>query len=148
MIERHPDNVAAALYGGFVGTYLNEMSEEDLKRKEIPLSEVLPEPAGGVDTGLQPPEPPLNIGHYKRFRWAKEIKCITIIPDFEVSTASAREVLPTMYSRADMVFNMQRIALLATALGESPPDAGMIYEAMQDKGMFCECASSIKLTVD
>jgi homoserine kinase len=133
MIERHPDNVAAALYGGFVGTYLNELSEEDLKRKEIPLSEVLPEPAGGVNTGLQPPEPPMNIGHYKKFRWAKEVKCIAIIPDFEVSTASAREVLPTQYSRADMVFNMQRIALLATALGESPPDPDMIFEAMQDK---------------
>lgn len=26
MEERHPDNVAAALYGGFVGTYLNELS--------------------------------------------------------------------------------------------------------------------------
>lgn len=133
MIERHPDNVAAALYGGFVGTYLNELSEEDLKRKEIPLSEVLPEPAGGLDTGLRPPEPPMNIGHYKKFRWAKDIKCIAIIPDFEVSTASAREVLPTSYSRADMVFNMQRIALLSTALGESPPDPDMIFEAMQDK---------------
>jgi homoserine kinase len=133
MIERHPDNVAAALYGGFVGTYLNDLSEEDLRRKEIPLSEVLPEPAGGVDTGLRPPEPPMNIGHYKKFRWAKEIKCIAIIPDFEVSTASAREVLPTQYSRADMVFNMQRIALLATALGESPPNPDMIFEAMQDK---------------
>lgn len=133
MIERHPDNVAAALYGGFIGTYLNELSEEDLKRKEIPLSEVLPEPAGGVDTGLQPPEPPMNIGHFKKFRWAKEIKCIAIIPNFEVSTAKAREVLPTSYSRADVVFNMQRIALLSTALGESPPDPDMIYEAMQDK---------------
>jgi homoserine kinase len=40
MIERHPDNVAAALYGGFVGTYLNELSKEDLERKEIPLAEV------------------------------------------------------------------------------------------------------------
>jgi homoserine kinase len=133
MIERHPDNVAAALYGGFVGTYLNDLSDEDLKRKEIPLSEVLPEPAGGIDTGLRPPEPPMNIGHYKKFRWAKEIKCIAIIPDFEVSTASARQVLPTTYSRADMVFNMQRIALLSTALGESPPDPDMIFEAMQDK---------------
>ena len=28
---------------------------------------------------------------------------------------------------------MQRIALLTTALGESPPDADMIYEGMQDK---------------
>ena len=28
---------------------------------------------------------------------------------------------------------MQRIALLTTALGQSPPDPEMIYEAMQDK---------------
>lgn len=133
MIERHPDNVAAALYGGFVGTYLNELSPEDTERKEIPLSEVLPQPAGGIDTGLKPPEPPVSIGHYKKFRWAKEVKCIAIIPDFEVPTADARRVLPTEYSRKDMVFNMQRIALLATALGESPPDPDMIYEGMQDK---------------
>lgn len=28
---------------------------------------------------------------------------------------------------------MQRLALLTTALGQSPPDPGLIYEAMQDK---------------
>jgi homoserine kinase len=133
MEERHPDNVAAALYGGFVGTYLNELAPEDTARLEIPLSEVLPEPAGGVDTGLRPPEPPFDIGHYKKFKWAPEIKCICIIPDFEVSTAKARDVLPTEYSRKDLVFNMQRLALLTTALGESPPDSDMIYRAMQDK---------------
>jgi homoserine kinase len=137
-------SVAAALYGGFVGTYLNELNDEDLKRKEIPLSEVLPAPAGGLDTGLKPPEPPLNIGHYKKFRWAKEVKCIAIIPNFEVSTASARECLPAMYSRADMVFNMQRIALLVTALGESPPDPNMIFEAMQDKGLCLPAVLSIQ----
>lgn len=103
MIERHPDNVAAALYGGFVGTYLNELDPADMARKEIPLSEVLPAPAGGVDTGLKPPEPPVGIGHFRRFGWAKEIKAIAIIPDFEVSTAKARECLPTTYTRQDMV---------------------------------------------
>ena len=133
MEERHPDNVAAALYGGFVGTYLNELDPEDTARLEIPLSEVLPEPAGGVDTGLRPPEPPRDIGHYKKFKWAPEIKCICIIPQFEVSTAKARDVLPTEYSRKDVIFNMQRLSLLTTALGESPPDADLIYRAMQDK---------------
>jgi homoserine kinase len=133
MEERHPDNVAAALYGGFVGTYLNDLSAEDADRLEIPLSEVLPEPAGGVDTGLQPPQPPLNIGHYQKFRWAPEIKCICIIPQFEVSTAKAREVLPETYSRKDTIFNMQRLTLLTHALGASPPDPNNIYTAMQDK---------------
>ena len=132
-VERHPDNVAAALYGGFVGTYLNELSEEDTERKEIPLSEVLPAPAGGLDTGFIPPQPPLGIGHYMKFHWAKEIKAIAIIPQFEVPTAEARRVLPTSYNRADVVFNLQRIALLPTALGRSPPDAEQIYLAMQDK---------------
>ncbi|TVY86063.1 Homoserine kinase, partial [Lachnellula willkommii] len=131
--ERHPDNVAAALYGGFVGTYLNDLSKADTERKEIPLSEVLPEPAGGVDTGKAPPEPPLGIGHYMKFPWAKEIKAIAIIPHFEVATAEARGVLPKLYSRADVVFNLQRIALLPSALGRSPPDAEQIYLAMQDK---------------
>ncbi|KAI7065095.1 hypothetical protein KC352_g43185, partial [Hortaea werneckii] len=46
MIERHPDNVAAALYGGFVGSYLKELDPDDMKRKEIPLAEVLPAPQG------------------------------------------------------------------------------------------------------
>ncbi|KAI4258843.1 MAG: hypothetical protein LQ352_001054 [Teloschistes flavicans] len=109
MIERHPDNVAAALYGGFVGTYLSELDPEDMARKEIPLSEVLPSPAGGIDTGLKPPIPPQ-----------------------EVSTAKARKVLPSQYSRADVVFNMQRIAILTHALGQSPPDPELIYSGMQD----------------
>ncbi|KAF9690695.1 hypothetical protein EKO04_011320 [Ascochyta lentis] len=133
MEERHPDNVAAALYGGFVGTYLNELSPEDTERLEIPLSEVLPAPAGGVDTGLRPPQPPLNIGHYTKFPWSSDIKCICIIPQFEVSTAKARAVLPESYSRKDAIFNMQRLAVLTTALGQSPPDPDMIYTAMQDK---------------
>lgn len=101
--ERHPDNVAASLFGGFVGTYLNELEPEDVARKEIPLSEVLPAPAGGIDTGKSPPEPPLGIGHYRKFQWAPEIKTIAIIPDFVVPTANARDVLPTSYSRADVV---------------------------------------------
>ena len=116
-----------------MGTYLNDLSPEDTERKEIPLSEVLPELEAGLDTGLEPPKPPVGIGHYMKFPWAKEIKAIAIIPQFEVPTSKARSVLPTSYSRADVVFNLQRIALLPTALGHSPPDAEQIYLAMQDK---------------
>ena len=151
MVERHPDNVAAALYGGLVCTYLNELNPEDASRlvlseraswpaaddvafrMEVPLSEVLPEPAGGIDTGLKPPIPPVDIGHYHKFGMATEIRCVTIIPKFEVATAKARDVLPESYSRKDAIYNMQRIALLPTVLGERPPDPESIYLAMQDK---------------
>ena len=133
MIERHPDNVMAAMMGGFVGSYLRELDAKDTERKEIPLSEVLPEPAGGVDTGLEPPPPPQGIGHYIRFGWARELRAIAIIPQFEVSTAKARGVLPETYSRKDLIFNLQRLAVLTTALTQSPPDPELIYEAMKDK---------------
>ncbi|KAI1439179.1 GHMP kinase [Xylaria sp. CBS 124048] len=133
MIERHPDNVGAALFGGFVGTYLKPLAPADVARVEIPLSEVLPAPAGGLDTGERPPEPPFGIGHHIKFPWAKEIKAVAIIPNFEVPTAKAREVLPKVYPRQDVTFNMQRIALLPVALGQSPPQPELINLAMQDK---------------
>ncbi|KAH7149246.1 GHMP kinase [Dactylonectria estremocensis] len=133
MIERHPDNIGAALYGGFVGTYLKPLTPEDVARTEIPLSEVLPAPAGGEDTGKTPPDPPHGIGHHIKFPWAKEIKAVAIIPDFQVPTHRAREVLPEKYPRVDVTFNLQRIALLPVALGQSPPDPELIHLAMQDK---------------
>ncbi|CCG84955.1 protein of unknown function [Taphrina deformans PYCC 5710] len=133
MIERHPDNVMAAMMGGFVGSYLRDLDAKDTERKEIPLSEVLPEPAGGLDTGIAPAEPPQGIGHYIQFGWAKELRAIAIIPQFEVSTAKARSVLPESYSKKDLVFNLQRLAVLTTALTRSPPDPELIYLAMQDR---------------
>jgi homoserine kinase len=110
MIERHPDNVTAAMIGGFVGSYLRELDPKDMERKEIPLAEVLPAPAGGVDTGLKPPVPPVGIGHYIRYGWAREIKAIAVIPDFEVPTATARGALPKQYSSKDLVYSFRLFA--------------------------------------
>jgi homoserine kinase len=39
-----------------------------------------------------------------------------VVPDFDLPTAKARAVLPSGYSRADAVFNVQRAALLIAAL--------------------------------
>jgi len=106
MVERHPDNVTAALVGGFVGSYLKELDKAASEAASVPLSEVLPEypPDADENWGLDPPVPPLGIGHYIRFPWSENIKAIAIIPRFELSTAKAREVLPLEYSRKDLVF--------------------------------------------
>ncbi|KAJ1017805.1 hypothetical protein NDA16_005122 [Ustilago loliicola] len=135
MIERHPDNVTAALMGGFVGSYLLELSPSDEERRDVPLSEVIPEypPNASSSWGQNPPSPPHNIGHYIRFGWSPQIKVIAIIPDFQVSTALARAALPSSYSKQDLIFNLQRLAVLTTALTRSPPDSFLIYQAMQDK---------------
>lgn len=140
-----------------MGTYLKPLTPEDVARTEIPISEVLPAPAGGADTGEKPPDPPHGIGHHIKFPWNSEIKAVAIIPDFVVPTHKAREVLPEKYVRPDVVssvaspplfalslgakplicytqiYNLQRIALLPVALGQSPPDPELIHLAMQDK---------------
>lgn len=105
MVERHPDNVTAALVGGFVGSYLRELDQEATEAASVPLSEVLPEypPDAGEDWGKDPPMPPIGIGHFVKFGWAKEIRALVIIPRFELSTARAREVLPDSYPRKDLV---------------------------------------------
>jgi len=105
MVERHPDNVTAALVGGFVGSYLRELDAAATEAASVPLSEVLPEypPDAGEGWGLNPPKPPLGIGHYVRFGWSESIRAVAIIPRFELSTASARQVLPQSYSRKDLV---------------------------------------------
>lgn len=105
MVERHPDNVTAALLGGFVASYLSELSPADLEAASIPLSEVLPEypPDAGEDWGRSPPRAPEGIGHFIQLNWAKEIKCLVVVPEFEVSTSKARDVLKDSYSRKDIV---------------------------------------------
>lgn len=99
MIERHPDNVAAALMGGFVASYLRELDPKDMEG--VPASESFLD--GVVDKNVALPQPPVGIGHYVRLQWAKEIKAIAIVPNFEVATAKARSVLPDHYERKDVV---------------------------------------------
>lgn len=136
MIERHPDNISAAMFGGFVGSFLRELSGTELERSEIPLAEVLPEPgqvAGGLDTGLSPPLPPIDISKSMRYPFNSDIRAVCVIPNFEVSTAKSRDVLPSAYTRQDTIYNLQRVSLLMPALGQSPVDAELVHLAMQDR---------------
>lgn len=133
MIERHPDNITAAMMGSFCGSFLRALTPQEVERREIPLAEVLPDPSGGEDTGLVPPLPPIDIGRHVKYNWNPKIKCIAIIPQFELSTADSRSVLPKAYTTEDLVFNLQRLAVLTTALTLDPPNPDLIYPAMQDR---------------
>jgi len=59
------------------------------------------------------------------------VKCVIVIPEFEISTEKARAVLPQTYSRKDAVYNLQRSALIVGALttGNWP----LLREAMNDR---------------
>ena len=130
MIERHPDNVGAALFGGYIGTFMRSLSPEDkliIETSPSEPSEVLP----GLSKAWE--QPPLNIGSHHTFPINAVIMAVVIIPDTHLNTAEARERLPKHYTREDAVFNAQRCALLPQLLRENPLDAEAISEAMQDK---------------
>jgi len=48
--------------------------------------------------------------------WHSNIVPVVAIPNFELSTAEARKVLPDRYDRADVIFNSSRLALLLRGL--------------------------------
>lgn len=48
--------------------------------------------------------------------WHENVVPIVAIPNFELSTAEARRVLPTSYSRADAIFNTAHLGLLVQGL--------------------------------
>ncbi|NET39777.1 MAG: homoserine kinase, partial [Cyanothece sp. SIO1E1] len=53
------------------------------------------------------------------------------IPNFELSTAAARAVLPTDYSRADAIFNTAHLGLLIRGLATGQPQ--WLQTALQDR---------------
>lgn len=107
MVERHPDNVTAALCGGFTGSFLRTLNPSELSPASIPLAEVLPaypKNAGPPLPGqAEPPMPPVDVGRHVRYGFGKEIGVVVVVPKFEVETAKARGALPDSYSRADVV---------------------------------------------
>ncbi|MEZ2248568.1 homoserine kinase [Microcoleus sp.] len=129
------------------------------RREEISLSEVEPElppqpplSKGGLreESPLTPPftkgnlteasllTPPLSKGgqgggswEICDIPWHPNIVPVVAIPDFELSTAEARQVLPADYTRADAIFNAAHLGLLVRALAAG--DRNWLRCALQDK---------------
>ena len=60
-----------------------------------------------------------------------EIRWVVLIPEARNSTAEARAILPETVSRADAVFNLQRVGLLLAALRDG--NAALLAVAMEDR---------------
>lgn len=63
--------------------------------------------------------------------WHSSVTPVVAIPDFELSTAEARRVLPTQYSRADAIFNTAHLGLLVRGLETGTGD--WLRTAMDDR---------------
>jgi homoserine kinase len=63
--------------------------------------------------------------------WHQEIVPIVAIPNFELSTAAARKVLPSSYSRADAIFNAAHLGMLMQGLATG--EAESLRSSLQDR---------------
>lgn len=63
--------------------------------------------------------------------WHSDVVPIVAIPNFELSTAEARRVLPETYSRADAIFNTAHLGLLLRGLATG--NADWLRAALQDR---------------
>lgn len=101
-IEGHPDNVVPALIGGCRLAVSHDTSDS------------------GSSNWTICPVP-----------WHSEIIPVVAIPDFELSTETARKVLPASYSRADAIFNTANFGLLVRGLETGNSD--WLAVAMRDR---------------
>lgn len=67
----------------------------------------------------------------EKFEISDKFKFLAIIPDFELSTQKAREVLPENYTKNDAVFNISRVSMLVLSLISGNKDNLKI--ALEDK---------------
>ncbi len=68
---------------------------------------------------------------FLKLKFPKELKVVVVIPELLLSTEHSRSVLPESYSKKDVIFNIQRVALLLGALCKR--DFHLLKEATRDK---------------
>jgi homoserine kinase len=66
-----------------------------------------------------------------RLEMPEQFNVAVVVPDFAIPTRESRAVLPDCYSQADVVFNVQRTALLVAALAAG--DASVFPMALDDR---------------
>jgi homoserine kinase len=112
-------SAAGAVLGIIIGAELapNRPTPAALARMACTLEghpdNALPALLGGVVIAAQPNGSPPQ---YLRFEPPPGLRAIVVTPQIVLPTAAARALLPASYARADVVFNVQRAALLAASL--------------------------------
>ena len=113
---------ATAIVGGLLGA--NQLAGEPLDRMEVMKIAIAMEghpdnavPAflGGCCLAAEDGEA-MKAWEICDIPWHSTLVPVVAIPDFELSTAEARRVLPSDYSRADAIFNTAHLGLLLRGL--------------------------------
>ena len=102
-LEGHPDNLAAAFYGGATLAWSESKTSSVGETK--------------------------NIGRAVSLRVDDRIKALLLVPNNQLATAKARKLLPEIIPHQDAVLNSSRTALLVHALAERPD---LLFIATED----------------
>ncbi|KAI9340674.1 ribosomal protein S5 domain 2-type protein [Zopfochytrium polystomum] len=143
-MEGHPDNITASVLGGFVASYKRSIQDAN---GSVAAAASIPSPPSvtapnSLAFSIPYPAPPERAACHIQLRMSPRIRFVVAVPEVELKTKLARSVLPPSYSREDVVFNLQRLAVLTAYLAGSakpvddsadPLDPAAISEAMQDK---------------
>jgi homoserine kinase len=126
---------ATAIVGGLVGANVlagSPLSTEDVMNLAIAMEghpdNVVPALVGGCRLAATSLDSNWAIAD---ITWHSDLAPIVAIPDFELSTAEARRVLPQDYSRADAIFNVSHLGLLLRGLETGRED--WLRAALQDR---------------
>lgn len=101
LLEGHPDNIAACWMGGL------------------------------IISKLSPPEARALSIEMVRIRHQFKGKILLAVPEQPLATEEARRVLPTQYSKQDVIANIQNVALLVAAFAEGRFD--LLASALDDR---------------
>lgn len=126
---------ATAIIGGLVGANQlagSPLSQDEVMKLAIAMEghpdNVVPALIGGCRLAATNPDQSWTICDIP---WHSTIIPILAVPNFELSTAEARRVLPAEYSRADAIFNMAHLGLLLRGLEAG--QGNWLQTALQDR---------------
>ncbi len=85
---------------------------------------------GGIIVATMPDERGAAVP-YVRLPVPGELQVLVVIPNYWLSTEKARTVLPDLYSKADVIYNVGHSSLLVAALAQGNLD--LLAQAMRDR---------------
>jgi homoserine kinase len=83
---------------------------------------------GGLTASCQLPD---GSAYAASFPWPQSLVFVVLTPDLALATSEARRVLPSHIPRADVIFNLQRLALFLQLLNSG--NFGLLKQAMSDR---------------
>jgi len=133
-VARGLGSSAAAIVGGLVaGNVLvgNKLSKQEILNIAAEIEGHPDNVASALFGGIVVSVKVNGSVKYIKIDAPPSLKCVVVVPEFSLSTETAREILPQQVSLHDAVYNISRAAMLVAALMKG--DYDVLNTAMEDR---------------